>query len=326
MARPIDGRGFGSTAPLEYQVDEHKLRHAPTHLKNPGPAFYGPGEGTKRGAPAAVSGFKSSVDRFRYGAPSVPGPGAYDDEDTLGIASTVTKKVRLRTSVSFAIRTRPYEDAAAPGIGKQDTYYTHRDQALSLTLLLPSSLLPPSFQITTSSRYGPFGSTNSRFPDETLAGMNRKLSIGAAPGPGTYEPVPMVVGYRSKEDKPSNIFKSGTERFGASLPDVVIRDLLTGDVVDVRPQRPAPGQYDLPDGWNRNTRAQGVKRDGFGTQSLKRLDLTNRLAASNPGPGARVLRPRILRLPRRVSAVHSLLAHVYAWNLAEEAAQTICKS
>lgn len=232
--RKVDRLGFGSTRPLESDLDDAHARHAASNLKNPGPAYYnlaGEMAHTRRGG--AVAGFKSSSDRFKDRQSKLPGPGAYESEEATSLAMMIVKK------------------------GER------------------------------SSRYGPFGTTTSRFVEDAVAGLNKKLAAEAAPGPGTYEPPTKIVGYKLKDKQKTATFTSATDRFGATLPDVVVRDLLTGDVVDVRPQRPAPGQYDLPDPWTSTSRAaKGVKRDGFGSQSAKVSSLIDKSVLHMPGPGS----------------------------------------
>lgn len=244
-------------------MEDHKLRHAPTNMKSPGPAYYqfsgqptasGPASPTKSSA-----AFASNVDRFRGRKGPAPGPGEYDESDVQGLASTVTKRIE------------------------------------------------------TSSRYGPFGSTNTRFPEESLAGMNRKVTVASQPGeplfsgrpayarvscnhesfvprltgPGSYNPPKEVVGYGKKVSKSTSSFASAADRFAPDLPDVVIRDLLTGDVIDVRPAMPAPGQYEVRPKWGaKGPEARGgVKRDGFGSQATK-VSLVTEVKSIVPGPGA----------------------------------------
>ena len=241
---PESRQFFGSTAPRSHQVDPVKLRHMPTHLRDPGPGAYEEPRliaSPKRASyvEALTAPFTTTSLRFRPNKHlvAVPGPGSYQDVVITSLATDVEKRIVSRNSVfgGTDARLRPTPMPVSPG---------------------PSTYSPPP----EGAAAGPEARRQRTHPSSVFHSRTSRFS----------EPNASAV----------KTIQSAFEQTAASVPDALVPP--AAPVLASKITAPPPGAYDPPDLWRSTVPRPVGKTEPF--FSSKERFLEPKKSVETPGP------------------------------------------
>lgn len=291
-----EAHGFLSTVSRSYEIDETQSHAAPTPLLTPGPGTYQNEQSSFFSRQSTykdpmniesaghVAPFSSTSRRFIVPRHllTMPGPGAYDEDNENSFVTTLGKRVMSRAGVFGTTATRfgkvsaggsnsydRQEDSTSPGPGAYGGHrfgssaYGHHRKAQSV------------FASTTPR----FGAQSAVDPAMGKAGITHTTSAGAGGGGG------------GGRDGRSESFYGGS----FSVDDDVSYPRLGSGADSQSPmmmmqrpktEAPPPGAYELQDLWNTGKNGRNRNKDTFISSSPRFIDdVTSREIAANPGPG-----------------------------------------